>query len=225
MTFRNISIKNTLVVSKHYIFIFFLLCLVFGFNSCGKGKNDVYVISSGSDAKDFVEKEAEKNSYEKKIKEVNFKLKYISNDQMALQQINDLSQINQLQFDSIVRNYDSLLFFSLEIDIDNFSEELLKYKLDENVDASYNERVDYYSFGMQKDINIVLSEKDTIPCVLYHYERNYGISPKNKFMIGFKTSKLKDAVFVYENKFLKTGTIKFEIKEQDILNHTRIKID
>ncbi|MGZ5485735.1 MAG: hypothetical protein ACXWFB_07490, partial [Nitrososphaeraceae archaeon] len=114
---------------------------------------------------------------------------------------------------------------NLEIDIDNFNEELLHYKLDENAEVSFNQRVEYYSFKMQKDINIVIAEKDTVPCVLYHFERSYGVSPKNNFMLGFKLSKFKDAVLVYENPFLKTGTIKFALNAQEILHHTHIKID
>ena len=201
---------------------YLLISLIITLYACNK--NDVFVVSSNSDVKQFIENEKEINSYEKKIKDVNFKLKYISNEQMALQQVSDITKINQVQFDSIVKNYDSLLFFNLQIDIDNFNEELLKYKLGGNIDASYSQRVDYYAFKMQKDINIVLAEKDTIPCMMYHFERNYGVSPKNNFMIGFKLSNFKNAVLVYDNNLLQTGIIKFELKEKEITHHTHIKI-
>ncbi|HEY1041025.1 MAG TPA: hypothetical protein VGF30_16540 [Bacteroidia bacterium] len=193
--------------------------------SCNKSGNEVFVVSSKDDIKQFIKKENEKYGQEKKIKDINFKLNYISGDQMALRDVQDLEAISQPQFDSIVKNYDSLLVFNLEISIDNFNDELLKYKLDGNIDASYNKRIDYYMFGMQKDINIVLAGKDTVPCILYHFERNYGVSPKNNFMLGFRASSLKDAVLVYENKFLDAGIIKFAINEEEIINHTHIKID
>lgn len=194
------------------------------FSSCRKSDQESYTISSSDDINEFVKEQKETLTYEKKIKEVNYKLYYISNEQMALKQINDISKINQTQYDSIVRNYDSLLFFNLEIDIDNFNGELLQYKLDEDAEASYNDRVDYYAFRMQKNISIVLNERDTIPCMLYHFERNYGISPKSNFMIGFKTPSIKNAVFVYENKCLKTGPIKFALQEKSIVHHPHIKI-
>ncbi len=193
--------------------------------SCKRNSDNSCVINSDSDAREFIEKESEKNTYKKRIKEVDFKLKYISNEQMALEDMKGLSEVTQAGFDSIIKNYDSLLFFNLEVTIDNFNEEMLKYKLGENPEASYNDRIDYYSFRMQKDINLVLSEKDTVPCILYHYERNYGVSPKNNFMIGFKTSKIRNAVLVYDNKFLNTGTVKFALNEQEILNHPKIKIN
>ena len=206
-----------------YIVAGFILFFLPG--SCNKSGNEVFVVSSKDDIKQFIKKENEKYGQEKKIKDFNFKLNYISGDQMALRDVPDLEAISQPQFDSIVKNYDSLLVFNLEISIDNFNDELLKYKLDGNIDASYNKRIDYYMFGMQKDINIVLAGKDTVPCVLYHFERNYGVSPKNNFMLGFRASSLKEAVLVYENKFLDAGIIKFAINEEEIINHTHIKID
>ena len=193
--------------------------------SCHKVNQDSYVISSDNDVKEYIKEQQETTTYEKKIKEVNYKLKYISNEQMALQQITDLSTINQVKFDSIVRNYDSLLFFNLEINIDHFEGEILQYKLEGDADLSYSERLDYYAFKMQKDIHIVLNEKDTIPCVLYHFERNYGISPNSNFMIGFKTANLKNAVFVFENNYLKTGPIKFALQENTLLNRPKIMIE
>lgn len=192
--------------------------------SCSKTGGESYTINSAEDINEFVKDQKEILMYEKKIKEVNYKLNYISNEQMALKQVSDLSKINQIQFDSIVRDYDSLLFFNLEISIDNFNDDLLKYKLGGDVEFNYSQLVEYYAFKMQRDINMVQNDKDTIPCVLYHYERNYGISPKTNIMLGFKVPSLKNTVFVYENKHLKTGTIKIIIQEKEILNHPHIKI-
>lgn len=192
--------------------------------SCSKTGSKTYEVNSASDVNEFVKEQKEKSTYEKKIKEVNYKLIYITNEQMALRDIKDLSKIEQTQFDSIIHNYDSLLFFNLEISIDNFNDDILKYKLEGDMESSYTQLVDYYAFKMQKDISIVQNEKDTMPCVLYHYERNYGVSPKTNILLGFKIPKLYNAVFVYENKHLKTGIIKFIIEEKEIKNHPHIKI-
>jgi hypothetical protein len=191
--------------------------------SCQKQGGRSYEISSASDAKAFVEAEAEKHAYETKIKDVNLTLKYISNEQMALRDLDDLSKATQASFDSILKGYDSLLFFNLEVSIDHFNEELLHYKPEQG--ASFEERVAYYSFDMQKNICIVVAEKDTIPCTMYHYERNYGVSPKNTFMLGFEASHLKNAVLIYDNQFLTTGPVKFALRDQDLFTHPQIKIN
>ena len=213
------------MVSKLIINIIFISCLLAGV-ACNKTGTQTYTIKSPDDINEFVQEQKHNTNlnYSKKINDINYTLNYISNEQMALKQINDLSSLNQVQFDSIVHNYDSLLFFNLEISIDNFNDDLLKYNLKGDVEFNYSQLVEYYSFKMQKDINLVQNNRDTIPCVLYHYERNYGISPKTTIMLGFKPVSLKNMVFVYENKHLNTGTIKFAIQEKEIVNHPHIKI-
>lgn len=189
------------------------------------GGGHTYEVSSTSDAKAFVDAESEKKSYETKIKDVNLKLKYISGEQMALRDLGDVSKATQAAFDSILKGYDSLLFFNLEVSIDGFNEELLHYKPDVMNAGDFDKRVAYYAFDMQKDICIVMAGKDTIPCTMYHYERNYGVSPKNNFMLGFNASQLKDAVLVYDNQYLTTGPVKFALNEQDLFTHSQIKIN
>lgn len=193
--------------------------------SCGRQGMQSYEISSGRDAEKFVEAEKEKNTYEKKIKEVNFRLRYISHEQMALRDLGDLSKATQTSFDSLVKGYEDFLFFNLEIEIDHFNEEMIHYMPDPNSMPGFEERTAYYSFGMQKDISIVLAEKDTIPCTVYHYERNYGVSPKNNFMLGFRSGAVKNAVLIYDNTCLTTGPVKFALNEQELLNHPKIKIN
>lgn len=202
-----------------------LILMLYVFVSCQKQGVQTYEITSGADVQKFVNTNKEKNVYTTKIDNVNFKLTYISKEEMALREVEDLSKMTQASFDSLVKAYDQLLMFNLEVEIDGFNEEMLHYKLDGNAEASFNERVQYYAFHMQKDIHLVLNEKDTIPCSMYHFERNYGISPKNNFMFGFNTATIKNAVVVYNNAYLTTGPVKFALNEQDILNHPQIKIN
>lgn len=192
--------------------------------SCKKISENNYTINSKEDITNFIKENKKTNYYEKKINEVNYKLKYISIEEMALRNVNDIELLNQTRFDSILKDYDSLVFFNLEISIDDFYDDILKYKLDGDIEFNYSQLVEYYSFKMQKDIKLVQNEKDTIPCALYHYERNYGLSPKTNIMIGFKLKNTKNLTFVYENKHLRTSIIKIGIIEEDILNHPHIKI-
>lgn len=220
--FQTISTGGIQVRKTSWIIAITSVCVICACKQQGAG---VYNVSSASDAKAFVEAESKKNSYETKIKEVNFILKHISNEQMALRDLGDISHASQATFDSILKGYDSLLFFNLEISIDNFTEEMIHYKLNASEEAAFDKRTAYYAFDMQKDISIVLADKDTIPCAMYHYERNYGVSPKNNFMLGFNVSQLKNAVLVYDNKYLTTGPVKFALNEQELFTHPQIKIN
>lgn len=194
--------------------------------SCGKPSRQSYALSSAADVKAFVADEEKKKHYETKIQEVNVKLRHISGEEMALREIGDLSKATQAMFDSAAKAYQGKLYFNLELSIDGFNEELMHYRPDPSgSEAAFEERVSYYSFGMQKDICIVVAEKDTIPCTMYHYERNYGVSPNNRFMLGFEASGLKNAVLVYDNPYLPTGPVKFALSEQDLSSHPQIKIN
>ncbi len=210
------------VLRNNYIIMIAMLVMAC---SCGKHGPLSHEISSPAEARAFLETEDEKGSYETKLKEVNFKLSYIPAEAMALRELGDFSQATQVSFDTLVKSYEDLLFFDLEISIDHFNEEMIHYGPAANDDASFESRVAYYSFGMQKDICLTLAGKDTVPCTVYHYERNYGVSPQNHFMLGFPASRVKDAVLVYDNHLLATGPVKFALKEQDLLYHPKITIN
>jgi hypothetical protein len=221
-TFQTISTEGMQVLRNNYIIIIAILFVVC---SCGKHGPTTYEISSQAEAGAFLDNENETNIYETKLKEVNFKLSYMSSEAMAIRELGDLSKATQASFDTLVKSYDSLMFFDLEISIDHFNEEMIHYGPVLRDEASFENRVAYYSFGMQKDICLTIAGKDTVPCTVYHYERNYGVSPQNHFMLGFRASRVKDAVLVYHNQLLATGPVKFALKEQDLLYHPKIKIN
>lgn len=210
------------VLRNNYIIMLAMLVMVC---SCGKRGPLSYEISSQEEARAFIKDEKEKGSYETKLKEINFKLNYIPAEAMALRELGDLSQATQASFDTLVKSYEDLLFFDLEISIDHFNEEMIHYGPPAQDEASFESRVAYYAFGMQKDICLTIAGKDTVPCTVYHYERNYGVSPQNHFMLGFPASRVKDAVLVYDNHLLVTGPVKFALKEQDLLYHPKITIN
>ncbi len=201
-----------------------IIAILFVACSCAKHGPLSYDISSQAEAQAFLGEEREKGVYGTKLKDVNFKLSYIPAEAMALRELGDLSQASQASFDTLVKGYEGLLFFDMEISIDHFSEEMIHYGVTENDDVSFENRVAYYSFGMQKDIRLIQG-MDTIPCTVYHYERNYGISPQNHFMLGFRASPAKDIVLVYDNQLLATGPVRFALKEQDLTYHPKITIN
>ncbi len=206
---------------NNYIIIIAILFVAY---SCGKHGVPSYAISSQAEAKAFLGEEKDKGFYETKLKDVNFKLSYIPAEAMALRELGDLSQASQASFDTLVKSYEGVLFFDMAISIDHFNEEMIHYGIVTNDEASFENRVAYYAFGMQKDINLI-SGKDTIPCTVYHYERNYGVSPQNHFMLGFRASHVKELVLVYDNQLLATGPVKFALKEQDLTYHPKITIN
>ena len=90
----------------------------------------------------------------------------------------------------------------------------------------YYERLEYFVSNAQNDIKLV-EEKDTIPCALYHFERNYGISPYSSIVLSFEekdNSNTKDKVFIYEDKVLGIGKIAIKIKGSELSDLPKLNI-
>ena len=49
----------------------------------------------------------------------------------------------------------------------------------------------YLSMGIQNDISLI-NGKDTLPCSIFHFENNGGITPYIRFEIGFDLTKTQD---------------------------------
>lgn len=113
-------------------------------------------------------------------------------------------------------NFEELLYFDLKIRLTKDEGELLKHNLASKAD--YEKRTKYYAFEMQQDIQLV-DGKDTLPCVIYHFERTYDVAPFCTLLLGFskneKTLNQAKTVLVYDKIFNK-GLLKFTFKENKL---------
>lgn len=106
-------------------------------------------------------------------------------------------------------NFEDLQYFDLRIKIEDFHKEFIKYDLES--EQEYQQRVQYCAFNMQQDIKLI-DGKDTLSCVLYHYERAFDVVPYGHFVLGFETRKSvlvnTKTIFFYDQLF-NNGIIKF----------------
>ncbi len=108
--------------------------------------------------------------------------------------------------------------FNLTIESKDGKTEMLKNQIQN--DEDYFRRIEYFSMAAEKDIKMI-SGKDTLPCVLYHFERSYDITPYSKMVIGFKKNakeNIEDRVISFNESILGIGTINFRVKNKDIKN-------
>ena len=105
----------------------------------------------------------------------------------------------------------------------NSENDLVNYKTINQED--YALRVKYFSFDMQNDI-LLVEGKDTLNCLLHHFERTYGADPHLTFSIGFKNipeSKYEKTFIYYDNVF-NNGPIKLVFEKRLIKNTPEIKL-
>lgn len=163
----------------------------------------------------------------KKLEKYRYSLLYKPTDYMIAKDLASF-KISKVQYDSLQELYKGFEYYTFSIEDTSFQDELIKSGLTSR--GEYDQRLMYYSFEMQKDIQLI-SGTDTIPCSMLHYERTFNISPKANFMIGFpvvtKTNKPEEIVsktLVYEDKVFKTGIVKLRIEDEALKEIPAIKI-
>lgn len=81
----------------------------------------------------------------------------------------------------------------------------------------YYERLDYFVTYMQYDISLI-QNADTLSPVLFHFERNYGLTPYSTVILAFETGMDKgDKTLMINDQVLGIGRVNFYFKETDIL--------
>jgi hypothetical protein len=77
--------------------------------------------------------------------------------------------------------------------------------------------VAYSAFEMQKDIYLV-DGMDTLPCVMFHFERSFDVTPFGHFSIAFENSgnrRFTEKQIVFTDRLFNNGTIKFLFQSED----------
>jgi hypothetical protein len=172
----------------------------------------------------FVEDEANPFSAKKKIGDIAYSVQYKPHDYIiALENISKpLSAKNIESRRSEIKDMD---YFTLRIKSDDFKGEMLRYRIQDG--DEYYSRLQYYMSAMQKDVYLKCG-KDSLPCLLYHFERTFGIAPDLVFSLGFERSATKapdDRVFVFEDRIFGGGTIKINFNKEIFSDYPKLKAD
>ncbi|MGZ3862793.1 MAG: hypothetical protein ACXVPN_10315 [Bacteroidia bacterium] len=116
------------------------------------------------------------------------------------------------------KKLEKLSYFTLRLQSSSKDERIL----DETDNTTYNEKLNYFTFGMQEDLKLI-SGKDTLSCLLYNYVRNFDLAPYLDFVIAFDNKiKGNNVEFVYDGTNLGIGKCIFTFKEKDIINVPRL---
>lgn len=108
-------------------------------------------------------------------------------------------------------------YFKLRISLLDENGDLLKYNM--NSPGQYTERINYASFAMQNDIRLI-QNKDTISCMLFHFERLFEAAPNGTFLLGFPLGQqktLSDKIIEFNDNLFDQGNQTF-IFRKDALN-------
>lgn len=163
----------------------------------------------------WVQNSANGLNVKKTIGDFQFALQYKPCAYIALMQ-DKKDSIAKAVVDERVKKMDGLQYYTFTITT-NTGEELMRTGI--KSETEYYDRLDYIESMMQNDFSLI-DGKDTLPCVLFHFERNYNIAPFNNFLLGFELTKdgatQTNKTVLYDDHLLGTGPVLITVSGDDI---------
>lgn len=145
-------------------------------------------------------------------------------DWIALKTI-ESEHLDILKLDSVKNEFKGLSYFALKI-VNRQVPELINYNA--SGQKAYEANFAYYTGGMKQDIYLV-EGSDTLNCVLFHYERNYGAAPVNIFNLAFENRNngqmQSGRQLVFNGTYTGLGILKFDFDKNDLEHIPNVKIN
>ena len=127
------------------------------------------------------------------------------------------STINQSNFDSILKEYEGLYYFTFKIESLTSSTSPIKSIAKNEKDIA---KIIQYCQSMLQTNFYLESDNGKEACALFHIEDDYHITNYNLVSLAFDLKKLdpnKDFAFVFDDPFFNSGVLKFNIS-RDLIN-------
>ena len=128
-----------------------------------------------------------------------------------------LQEKRMLTQEEMIREMDSLSdmqYYTFRMQTVNGAD-LHRYGISE--DHEYYSRLEYFSLGMQNDVSLI-DGKDTLPCLMFHYERTYGIDPRACFVLAFDAGSRNPGkkTLMYNDRVFGAGPVMLSIDAASI---------
>lgn len=165
----------------------------------------------------WVENEENELQVSKEIDGFSFTLQYKPAPYIVLMENNGIFP-GTTEYQQRLSELGDMQYYTLRIRSDKDHDLLKAGTRSEN---EYYSRLEYFTSVMQDDLQLIDGD-DTMACVLYHYERNYNLSPQTSFVLGFSNNSERDPdderILILNDQALGIGTIKLSISEDNIQN-------
>ncbi len=160
---------------------------------------------------DYMRKHSEKFSRTFKRHGVSATISYRPNELYAAQH---MIADDSMTVDSAMKPFENSLLFTLAISADSIGNKSLLLERDGK--AGFSTNVFKHTFGHKEDI-FLLYKQDTVKCFDYRFERSFGMSNEETFVIGFNKNEIKNNLHKYHliirNIAVELGTIDCAIKQ------------
>lgn len=151
----------------------------------------------------------------KELKEFKFELFYKPIEYIAINEQRKFDIDTSLYTERLTELKD-LQYYTLKIESLSGSE-MMRTGIDS--EDEYYQRLQYFNDIAQYDMALI-DGNDTLSCVLFHFERNYGVAPYNNIVLGFprKDGAPSSKTFRFSERVLGVGIVNLKISDKDINN-------
>lgn len=154
-----------------------------------------------------------------------YSLKYEPIEYKAIMDLkNSNIPVSRLNFEKTVKEYEGLYYFTFKMEHTGSDKSPIKSIIQSEADLA---KVNQYCQSALTNDFYLESGTDKIPCVLFHLEDDYHISNYNIMSLAFEKDKVdmtQDIVFVFNDPFFKSGTLKFNISKESITQLPTLKL-
>jgi len=152
-------------------------------------------------------------------------LQYAPAEYLALRELYRTGTVSDSLFSAECEKKRSMLTFIWKISHKYDSGNILYSDLFRGID--YQELVHYFSFGIEKDIKLHNGDK-TIPVILHHFERSYGLSPHVTMITAFDATGIdlsQNIQIVLEGQAVNLGIVKITFSSDDLQKIPHVVLD
>jgi hypothetical protein len=165
----------------------------------------------------------EENGLVKKqtIHGIDFELRYRPAELLVLQEFGNKPAVSKDKLKESLQNYKNQLYFLLSISSNDKA--VLQCIPDFK---KYSEVMQQFGFGMNNNVCLVNSVKDTLSLIDFHFIRFFGVGNSDDILFAFKRDSITPEYYsFYLSEFgLRTGDIRFKFNGKDINKNYRITL-
>jgi hypothetical protein len=148
-----------------------------------------------------------------------YTFQYKPSEYIALKEMEGLNVIDTVKYRNRLHALENTVWFNVYVEAANSNVNPVKNNLGGGMDE-YNNRIAYFLNEARNSFTLYYG-KDVMPQVGYNFENNYGLTPKDVMVIGFKIPDAQpkdDLTIEYNDKLFKNELLKVKITKSQLLN-------
>jgi len=153
-------------------------------------------------------------------KDIHYTLLYVPVELKVIQGYQN-GMLSPIEAENLLKEGNKSLKFIFQIEIpDHGRREFMTYRPDS---ISYDNRVKYYAFEFIRDISFKSHNGADLKIINYHFERDYGISPRGTFTLEVENPSTQKVEFTFNDKVFSKEELRIKLEVPKLPKLKKVK--